>query len=109
MRDVDTIILENLYNKILNRDEIISEDSQDLVNILQTALDIAGLEPTIGTGADALNSIISGLRAASSKTSDEKNKHLINAGISAISMIPLGDVAKFLKYRPTKKLTVNGR
>lgn len=109
MRDVDTIILENLYNKILNRDEIISEDSQDLVNTLQTALDIAGLEPTVGTGADALNSVISGLRAAASKTPDERNKNLINAGLSAISMIPLGDVAKFLKYRPAKKLTVNGR
>jgi hypothetical protein len=98
----------NLYNQILKHDQIITEDSQDLLNTLQTALDIAGLEPTIGTGADALNSIISGFRAAQSKTSDEKKKHLINAGISAISMIPFADVVKLLKNKPARKLAVKG-
>ena len=108
MRDADTIILEDLYSQILKHDAIITEDSQALLNTLQTALDIAGLEPTIGTGADAVNALVSGLRAAASKTSDERNKHLINAGISAISMIPFADVVKVLKYKPARKLAVKG-
>lgn len=78
------------------------EQEQTKASILdqvQSALDIAGFEPTIGTGADAANTVISTLRAAASKESDTRKKHLINAGISAISLIPFADVIKLLKLR----------
>jgi hypothetical protein len=81
---------------------MLSESSA--LNKIQTALDVAGFEPTIGTGADALNVIISGLRAAYSKTTDERKKHTINAGISAISLIPFADIIKILKLRKSKPL-----
>jgi len=70
---------------------------------LQAALDVAGFEPTVGTGADAINTIISGLRAAAAKSSDQRNEHIINAGISAISLIPFADVIKVLKLRKLGK------
>lgn len=75
-----------------------------VLNKLQSALDIAGFEPTIGTGADAVNTVISGLRAALAKTPDERKKHIINAGISAISMVPFADIIKILKLRKNKPL-----
>ena len=75
----------------------------NLLDTIQTALDIAGFEPTIGTGADAINVVISGLRAAAAKETDEKKKHLINAGISAISLIPFADLIKATKLRHVSK------
>ena len=86
-------------------------ENSTTVDKIQTALDVAGFEPTLGTAADAANTIISGLRAALSKESDERKKHIINAGISAISMIPFADVIKILKlrkFRPFAKLAVKG-
>jgi hypothetical protein len=79
---------------------------------LQAALDVAGFEPTVGTGADAVNTIISGLRAAAAKNTDQRKEHIINAGISAISMIPFADVIKLLKLRklgrPATKIAAGG-
>lgn len=72
---------------------------------IQTALDIAGLEPTLGTGADIANTIISGLRAAFAKTNDERKKHIINAAISGVSVLPFGDLIKVLKLRKSKPVT----
>lgn len=69
------------------------------LDIVQTGLDIAGVEPTIGTGADAANGIISVLRAASTKEPDQRKKHLFNAAISVISLIPGADLVKLLKAR----------
>jgi hypothetical protein len=74
------------------------------LDTIQNALDIAGLEPTVGTGADIVNTVISGLRAAFSKTSDERKKHIINAAISGVSTLPFGDVIKLLKLRKSKKV-----
>ena len=71
---------------------------------IQAALDIAGLEPTLGTGADITNTIISGLRAAFSKTSDQRKKHIINAAISGVSILPFADIIKLLKLRKSKKV-----
>lgn len=85
-------------------------DNRDL-NKLQAALDIAGFEPTVGTAADVANAAISTLRAAFSKEKDERKKHLINAGISAISILPFADVIKVLKLRkvrPLAKAAVKG-
>lgn len=75
---------------------------------LQLALDVAGLEPTIGTAADGANVVISLLRAAKEKESDAKKKHLLDAGISAVSMIPFADVVKLLKLRKLRKVAVKG-
>lgn len=80
----------------------------------QAALDIAGIapDPLIGTTADGMNALISTLRAASAKTGDDRKKHLINAGISAISVIPMADVIKVLKLRhlskPLTRLAIKG-
>lgn len=77
---------------------IVTEQSK-LIDKLQGALDIIGFDPSIGTGADALNTLISSMRAALAKEKDERKRHLINAGISAISLIPFADVIKVLKLR----------
>jgi hypothetical protein len=79
-------------------------ENSNTVDKIQAALDVAGFEPTIGTTADATNAVISGLRAALSKESDERKKHIINAGISAVSMIPFADVIKILKLRKFKPM-----
>lgn len=79
-----------------------------LTNMLQTALDIAGLEPTIGTAADATNAVISTLRAAIAKEPDKRKKHLMNAGISAASILPFGDIAKLAKSRKIRKPLTQG-
>lgn len=82
------------------KNQLIQEAAIDKI---QTALDIVGFEPTVGSAADATNAIISGLRAALSKEKDSRNKHLINMGISAISLIPFADVIKILKLRKLGK------
>jgi hypothetical protein len=77
-------------------------DRMTPVDKLQAALDIIGLEPTVGTGADAVNIVISVGRLLLNALKGEKSevkRHAINAGISAISLIPFGDVAKLLKLR----------
>jgi len=76
---------------------------------LQVALDVIGFEPTVGTAADASNSVISALRSAAAiarKDGDTAKQHAIDAGISAISMIPFGDVAKIAKLRKFRKPAV---
>lgn len=82
------------------------DDIDNIVDGLQYALDILGIEPTIGTVADATNSIISILRAALEKETDNKKKHLLNAAISAVSMIPFGDLVKLIKLRVLRKPAV---
>jgi len=77
-------------------------------NMVQGALDIAGLEPTIGTAADATNAIISTLRAAIAKEPNMRKKHMMNAGISAVSMLPFADVAKLAKLRSIRKPLTKG-
>ena len=77
---------------------------------LQAALDVIGFEPTVGTAADASNAVISALRSASAiarRDGDTAKQHAIDAGISAISMIPFGDVAKIAKLRKFRKPAVS--
>jgi len=86
-----------------------SEDKMSNIDKLQAALDIAGFEPTVGTGADAANAAISALRmgkAAIAGKGDKATEHALNAGISAISMIPFADVIKVLKLRKLGKPAV---
>lgn len=78
------------------------------LNILQTALDVAGVEPTVGTAADVGNGLISLLRAAATKEPDQRKKHLLNAAISAVSIIPGADVVKLLKVRKLTKPLAKG-
>ena len=88
---------------------VISETN--VVDALQAALDVAGVEPTFGTAADAANVVVSTLRAAAAKEPDSRKKHIINAGISAISLIPFADVIKLLKLRkvaPIAKGAIKG-
>lgn len=84
-------------------EQLLEEDVEinNALDVIQTSLDVAGLDPTltVGTIADGANGVISLLRAAFAKEKDERKKHLINAGISAISLVPFGDVAKVLKAR----------
>ena len=66
---------------------------------LQVALDVIGFEPTVGTTADAANSVISALRSAAAiarRDGDTAKQH-------AISMVPFGDVAKIAKLRKLRK------
>jgi hypothetical protein len=90
----------------------LQQNKQSKLDTLQSALDIAGFEPSVGTAADATNTVISGLRAALAKEPDQRKKHLINAGISAISMVPFADVIKLLKIRklgkPATQLAAQG-
>jgi hypothetical protein len=97
--DRESELIWEQYNKTKN-DEVIIEAAIDK---LQGALDIAGVEPTVGTIADAGNSVISLLRAALAKEKDQKKKHMINAGISAVSLIPGADIIKALKLKKLGK------
>jgi hypothetical protein len=97
--DKESELIWEQYNKTKN-DQIIIEAAIDK---LQGALDVVGLEPTVGTIADAGNSVISLLRAALAKEKDQKKKHMLNAGISAVSLIPGADIIKALKLRKLSK------
>lgn len=67
----------------------------DLIGILQTALDLAGFVPGLGDIADGINVAISALR-----------KDYVGAALSAVSMIPgLGDVIA----KPIKALLKAGK
>jgi|19_taG_2_1085344.scaffolds.fasta_scaffold02526_2 hypothetical protein len=78
---------------------------------LQLALDVIGFEPTVGTAADASNAVISALRAGSAAArgkGDLAKQHTIDAGISAISMVPFGDVVKIFKLRKARRVAMKG-
>jgi len=82
-------------------------DSQKPIDKLQMALDVAGLEPTWGTIADLANTGISLGRATSNALKgDFKGAigHVGNSLISAVSVIPFGDVVKILKTPKFAKL-----
>ena len=74
-------------------------DKSPGIDTLQFGLDIAGvLDPT--PVVDSINGIISLFRAAKSDSPEERNKHLTNAAISAVSgFVPYaGDATKAFKY-----------
>ena len=91
MKKNDLQLIAERYDAIIATESVIDK--------LQGALDIIGFEPTLGTAADIANTAISGLRAALANEPDERKRHLINAGISAASMIPAADLIKVLKLR----------
>ena len=113
----DNIFLENMFEQMV-MEQLLLEDVtvNKALDTIQTSLDVIGIDPTqtIGTLADGTNSLISLLRAAFAKEKDDRKKHLINAGISAVSLVPFGDVVKLLKLRKTlrplaKKIPKIGR
>ena len=116
----DGIEKKELDNEKIDKELIVQRTQQNLdilfrnyekntkftssINSLQTALDIVWFEPTAWSFADATNIVISVLRSALADEKDEQKKHLINAGISAISLIPFADVIKLLKLRKSPTL-----
>jgi len=110
--DDNSFLLEQ-YNKVLIAEQ--ERQKMRLIDKLQLALDIIGFEPSYGTAADAVNVIISSLRAAAAlakRNNDMAKLHIINAGISAISLIPFADIIKLLKLKrlgtPAVKLGLHG-
>ncbi len=79
--------------------------SKDVIDGIQYALDVVGIEQTVGSAADVTNVIISLLRATLSREKEETKKHLLNSAISAASIIPFGDIAKLIKIRALRKPT----
>ena len=77
------------------------------IDALQAALDIAGLEQTWGVFADGANSLIYAFRSVKSALTGkgkEAKQHLLDAGISAVSIIPFADVIKLLRLRKVPKV-----
>lgn len=71
-----------------------------MLDRIQAALDAAGLSmKALGTGTNAANVAISLLRAASTKNSDKRKKYLIDAGIVALTHLPVADLVRLLKNR----------
>lgn len=108
-------VLENRYKApVLATKKSLANDLQDdspenkekmkAIDALQLALDAAWFEPTYGTIADVINIVISTFRSLLATEKDERKRHIINAGISAISIIPFADVIKVLKLRKSPKL-----
>ena len=109
MKSNDQQLLEEAYDLATLKAKL--KEYEGPINNFQTALDVAGIEPSVGTVADGANVVVSALRAALADEKDERKRHLINAGISAISLIPFADVIKLLKLRKTKpvaKLAIRG-
>jgi len=117
MKD-DLYLIAEQYNVVLTEEQEKEEEKNKAIDKLQIALDIAGFEPTFGSIADAINVVISTLRTGLSLArleGDKAKEHAINAGISAISLLPFADVIKVLKLRklgkvkrPATKLAVKG-
>src|SRR5690348_3650498 len=72
------------------------EKFANAVNMLQTALDVAGIADPTGI-ADGTNGVIYLIRAAADR--QHWQSHLTNALISFVSMIPFGDLVKLLKAK----------
>ena len=101
----------NVKDKISTFKEYYVNEKATKLDKLQLALDVAGVEPTVGTAADIANGIISGLRAAAAlarKDGDAAKEHTINLGISAVSLVPFGDIVKLAKLRKLRKPLVKG-
>ena len=107
MKDHDIYLIAEQYNRVLTEEEKKEQAKIKAIDALQVALDVAGFDPTYGTIADGINVILSTLRsglALARKEGDQAKEHAINAGISAISLIPFADVIKVLKLRKLGKL-----
>lgn len=65
-----------------------------LLDAMQAVGDVAGVIDQSGI-IDGLNALLSGFRAATSQNDEERQRHIKDAGIRAVSMVPiLGDFAK---------------
>lgn len=87
------------------------EEKLGAIDALQAALDIVWFEPTFGSLADGANALIYSLRWAKSLLTGkgkQAKEHMLDAGISAISLIPFADVIKILRLRKVPKLAKAG-
>ena len=99
--------IDRLTEEVKNLEQKFNKEKLDtVVDGIQYALDVVGLEPTVGSFADGANVVISLLRSALEKETDDKKKHLLNAAISAVSIVPFGDLAKIIKLRVLRKPAV---
>lgn len=96
-------VVHNTENE-LHEDLDTNSNKMTKLDKIQLMLDVIWFEPTVGTVADVINSVISLARAALASESDMRKRHIINAGISTISIIPSADVIKLLKLRKSPKL-----
>jgi len=89
--------------QVVKKQPVRSRDAKitKALNTLQLALDVAGIvpEPFTEVTANTVNTVISLLRAAAAKTPNRRKKHIINAGLSAIAIIPMAGIIKVLKLR----------
>lgn len=74
------------------------EKAEISLDTLNTVLDAAGVADPSGI-ADGTNAVIHLLRAAAAKEPDFRNRQIMNALMSAVSIIPFADLAKLLKAR----------
>jgi len=74
---------------------------EDGLSGLKLALDVWGLEPTTGWVGDAASGTISLGQAIYKGLSGKPGmaNHLVDAAISAVSIIPFGDVVKLIKLK----------
>ena len=99
--------IDRLTEEVKNLEQKFNKEKLDtVVDGIQYALDVVGLEPSVGSFADGANVVISLLRSALEKETDEKKKHLLNAAISVVSIVPFGDLAKIIKLRVLRKPAV---
>lgn len=88
-----------------------NEEKLSALGALQAGLDIAGFEPTIGSFADGANAIIYAMRSTKALLTGEwkqAKEHMLDAGISAVSLIPFADVIKILRLRKIPKVATTG-
>ena len=100
--------LIGIIKEVVNEESLKMEEGagSKSLDILQLALDVAGIPPAIGTAVNGANTAISLLRAAYDKETDERKKHLIDAGLNAVSMVPFASVVKLVKLRALRKPAV---
>lgn len=82
-------------------------DKLKAIDAFQAALDIAGFEQTFGSFADLTNAILYAFRSARAALQGEwkvAKQHILDAGISAIAIIPVADLIKILRLRKVPKL-----
>lgn len=88
-----------------------NKEKLSALGALQAGLDIAGFEPTIGSFADGANAIIYAMRSTKALLTGEwkqAKEHMLDAGISAVSLIPFADVIKILRLRKIPKVATTG-
>lgn len=110
-KDLHIEISEPINREQLREEYKNDEEKLSALDALQAWLDVAGFEPTIGSFADGANAMIYAMRSAKALFTGKGKQakgHLLDAGISAVSLIPFADVIKILRLRKIPKLAKVG-